>query len=167
MVYNDYLRNVTERDMQKFLEEEMGASVESVIKYYDEAYGGYLFQVKMDGYYNLPREDGGILRFGKFGLVEDDVSNPVPTTYEAYDTMLNNPNTLKKYVLFINKMVDDNPKHANSYIKRFVNDYACYCLSNKNGKNKQAEQNYNQKKKLLFDIQYEATLLQKEPESCQ
>ena len=58
MIINDYLSDISEKQMFKFLENCFGPCLDAVIRYYDDSYGGYLFKVQLNGGIDyLPNEN--------------------------------------------------------------------------------------------------------------
>jgi len=152
MQVSDHLQNLSEQKMKTFLEKKMGAKVKSVIKFYDEAYSGYVFQVKLDGLTFLPREDGGYLRFGKFGLIKDDEKNPIPTSFDNFEEMLKHPNFLKSYVLFVDREIGDDMFFTDKYMDSFKKSLSYYLAVYKNRKKQEVEDKVIESKQLLNEI---------------
>jgi len=152
MQVKDFLSVVTEHHMRAFFEREIGVEVESVIKFYDEAYGGYLFQVKLNGLNFLPKEDNGFMRFGKFGLVKDDLNNPLPTTYDNFEDMLNNSNFFKSYVMFINNLNRNLKVYNETYIESLNKALSYFINMQRLIKQKKIEEEYKKRKQYLNSL---------------
>ena len=153
MVINDYLADISEKQMAMFLQSRFGSCLEGVVKYYDDSYGGYLFKAKLNGGIDyLPKERDNTLRIGKFGLVKDDKSFAIPRIIENFDIAKTAPNFFKNYVKFIAENVGERRVNNKTYLERLNIEYSSYLMFEKINKVRELEEEIDNQKKMLKNI---------------
>lgn len=154
MEVRDFLKNIEEKKMEKFLSSCFGAeNIESVIKFFDESYNGYVFQVRLkNGLAVLPIEDNNSLRLGAYGFIRDDLTNPLPSAYDDIILSFEYPDFLKKYILFIKEQTDGETINGQPYIYKFHNKAMLSILSNKHSSTVTADRLFKKRKIFINDI---------------
>ena len=153
MITEDYLANVSEKQMFQFLETRFGSCLESVSKYYDDTYQGYLFKVKLNGGIDyLPKERNNTLRAGVFGLVKDDESSAFPRIINNFDIAKTAPKFFKSYIEFINENNGDRRIRNKTYLESFKETYSLYILMDKLSQTRKLEEEEKKQKMFLKEI---------------
>lgn len=157
MIINDYLADINEKQMFKFLETCFGSCLDGVTKYYDDSYGGYLFKIQLNGGIDyLPKERNNTLRVGRFGLVKDDKTMPYVRIIDNFEIAATAPNFFKKYVGFIAEEVKDKRINNKAYLERLKEDYLIFLMFDKMNKMKEIEESDQKQKQFLKRIISEA-----------
>lgn len=154
MDVRDFLEKVDEKQVQEFLNSCFGEeNIDSVIKFFDESYNGYVFRVQMpNGVDLLPKEDGDALRLGAYGFIRDDLEVVVPLAFDDMVLSTEYPEFLKKYVLFMKEQTENLTLNGQDYLYKFQNVAFLELLLNRNNPKNKIDFGYKIKKNFIYNL---------------
>ena len=148
-----WLSDISEQEMLSFFNKYAFGCVDSVIKYYDEAYNGYVFRVKLNSvvpYFPTNGENTFIL--GSFGVVTDVEDSLVPLRNDNFSQTLKSPLFFKDYITFIGGKNQGKKINGRSFMKEFEFKYAWFMAYDKNRKLMEIKRDSDKQQEILNDI---------------